>query len=273
MPRNRSILASLASILALTLSSAPLLAQDLQEQTVEAPQTPPRTPNSPDLEQQNDDGFFGLGWLDQTQAISSNKADALAQRIDRYFGVERSDLEAAYSSLRLITQTSWDHFDGADLRVSLRGTVHLPRLNERFRLVFSDDRGEGTTYYDQNNIISQQSSTRANLEVNLGKTNYSRFDFRVGLRSNLKLRSSVRWRYEHPFAEKYVCRKRCISSTALATARFRSCSSTARSPKTRCCAGPTNSARSRTSMATNGPARWSTPCSARTAAPSVTFCA
>jgi hypothetical protein len=206
MPRNRSTLASSASLLALALSSAPLLAQDLREQTVESTQ-PPETLPEQDMEQQEDDGFFGLGWLDQTQAASSNQANALARRIDRYFGTERSDLEAAYSSLRLITQTSWDHANGSDFRVSLRGTVHLPQLNERLRLVFSDDRGEGTTYYNQNNVLTQQqTSTRANLEVNLGESDYSRFDFRVGLRSNLKLRSSVRWRYERPFAENYVTR-------------------------------------------------------------------
>jgi hypothetical protein len=200
MPRNRSTLATLIFGLVLAANSAPLLAQN-QEQSVAAPALPRQ-----DIEQQEDDGFFGLGWLDKTQAASSNQANALAQRIDRYFGVERSDLEAAYSSLRLITQTSWDHADGADFRVSLRGTVHLPLLSERFRLVFSDDRGEGSTYYDQNTVITQQSSTRANLEVNLADTDYSRFDFRVGLRSNLKLRSSVRWRYERPFAENYVTR-------------------------------------------------------------------
>jgi hypothetical protein len=204
MPRNRSALTTLICSLVLAASSAPLLAQN-QEQSVAAP--PPATPPQQDIEQQEDDGFFGLGWLDKTQAASSNQANALARRIDRYFGVERSDLEAAYSSLRLITQTSWDHAAGSDFRVSLRGTVHLPLLSERLRLVFSDDRGEGTTYYNQNNVLTQQqTSTRANLELNLGESDYSRFDFRVGLRSNLKLRSSVRWRYERPFAENYVTR-------------------------------------------------------------------
>jgi hypothetical protein len=158
------------------------------------------------LEQQEREGFFGLGWLDETQATSSNHANALAQSIDRYFGSERSDLEAAYSSLRLITQTSWDHSDGSDFRVSLRGTVHLPRLSDRLQLVFSDDRGEGSTYYEQNDMLTTQSSTRANLEVNLADADYSRFDFRLGLRSNLKLRTSLRWRYERPFADDYVAR-------------------------------------------------------------------
>jgi hypothetical protein len=224
MPRNHF---AVASLVALALRSTPLLAQalqgqtlqeqtlqeqtlqeqTLQEQILEADTPHPPLPSAEDLRQQQKSGFFGLGWLDRTQAASSNQANELAQRIDRYFGVERSDLEAAYSSLRLTTQSAWSHNDGLDfLKLGLRGTVHLPRLNERFLLVFSGDRGEGTTYYDQNNIATQQGSTRANLEVNLAERGHSRFDFRVGLRSNLKLRSSVRWRYELPFAERYVTR-------------------------------------------------------------------
>ncbi|MGV3592152.1 MAG: hypothetical protein ACO1PZ_10725, partial [Gammaproteobacteria bacterium] len=50
------------------------------------------------------DGFFGLDWLDRTQAFTSSRADALANRVDRFVGGERSDLEAAYSSLRFGTE-------------------------------------------------------------------------------------------------------------------------------------------------------------------------
>jgi len=184
------------------MGASAALAQAVQEQAVVSQQPVAAR----DLEQQENDGFFGLGWLDATQAFSTSRADALARRLDRYFGVERSDLEAAYSSLRLTTQTSWEHHDGADLRVRLRGTLHLPRLNERLRLVFSEDRGEGATYYNQNDLLTEQNSTRANLEVNLAETGYSRFDFRLGLRSNLKLRSSVRWRYERPISDDYLAR-------------------------------------------------------------------
>jgi hypothetical protein len=181
--------------LALLSLSAPVLAQD-----------PDADQQDPDREQQEDDGFFGLGWLDQTQAFSTSKADALARRIDRYFGVERSDLEAAYSSLRLITQTSWEQQGSTDFRVRLRGTLHLPRVSERLSLVFSEDQGEGSTYYNQNDILTEQRSTRVNLELNLGENDTSRFDFRVGLRSDLKLRTSLRYRYERPFADDYITR-------------------------------------------------------------------
>jgi hypothetical protein len=157
----------------------------------------PATPASAqDAEASNDtDGFFGLGWLDQTQAFSSNRADALASDLDRFFGVERSDLEAAYSSLRLIPELRWEE-GGAEPRLRLRGRLHLPRIDERLSLIFSEDQGEGTSYYTQNPIFNEPQSTRVNVEVNLREREKYRFDFRVGLRSSLKLRTSVRFRYE-----------------------------------------------------------------------------
>ncbi len=152
-------------------------------------------------EDDKNDGFFGLGWLDQTQAYSSTKADALATQLDRFFGVERSDLEAAYSSLRLIPEVRWQEGEQLDTRLRLRGRLHLPRVDERISLIFSEDQGEGTSYYTQNPIFNEPQSTRVNVEVNLRDQKKSRLDFRIGLRSSLKLRTSMRYRYESPLSE------------------------------------------------------------------------
>lgn len=146
-------------------------------------------------------GFFGLGWLDQTQAFSSNRADALATDLDRFFGVERSDLEAAYSSLRLIPEIRSEE-GGTEMRLRLRGRLHLPRIDERLSLIFSEDQGEGTSYYTQNPIFNEPQSTRVNVELNLREREKYRFDFRVGLRSSLKLRTSVRFRYESDISQR-----------------------------------------------------------------------
>jgi hypothetical protein len=162
---------------------------------------------TPAFSQEEDDkGFFGLGWLDQTRDFSANRADAMAQSLDRFFGVPRSDVEAAYSSLRLITETRMSELDDDDFRVRLRGTVHLPGITERLRLIFSEDQGEGTTYYSQNELLDRPRSTRLNLELNLGENDNHRIDFRVGLRSSLKLRTSVSYRYTKPVGDKYFNR-------------------------------------------------------------------
>lgn len=140
---------------------------------------------------------FGLGWLDSTQEIASNSANGLANRLDRFFGVQRSDIEAAYSSLRLTTINSWNNIDNVDSGFRLRGKVHLPRINERISLIFSEEDGDGTDYYTQNAAsIAQQNTTRVNLELNLKEESNHRLYFRVGMRSNLKGRVSLRYRYE-----------------------------------------------------------------------------
>lgn len=151
--------------------------------------------------EEEDKGFFGLGWLENTQAYGTDKADALASQLDRFFGVERSDLEAAYSSLRLITEARWQEHEGIEPGIRLRGRLYLPRINERISLIFSEDRGEGTSYYTQNPIFNEPQATRVNVEVKLKEGLKDRFDFRIGLRSNLKLRSSLRYRYETALTE------------------------------------------------------------------------
>lgn len=152
------------------------------------------------------DGFFGLGWLDATQANFSNRANSLANRIDRFFGSERSDLEAAYSSLRFGPEFRWTEAEGVETNLRLRGRLYLPRVNDRISLIFSEDKGEGSDYYAENEILNEPQSTRVNLEVNLGQTDKHRFDFRVGLRSNLKLRTSLRYRYENALSENMLHR-------------------------------------------------------------------
>lgn len=152
------------------------------------------------------DGFFGLGWLDATQANFSNRANSLANRVDRFFGSERSDLEAAYSSLRLGTEFRHTEAEGVETHLRLRGRLYLPRVNDRISLIFSEDKGEGSDYYAENEILNEPQSTRVNLEVNLGADDNHRFDFRIGLRSNLKLRTSVRYRYENALSENMLHR-------------------------------------------------------------------
>lgn len=166
----------------------------------------PARSHAAEAEDPDNDGFFGLGWLDQTQATASRRADSLANRVDRFFGVERSDLEAAYSSLRFGTEMRYTEGDGFEPRVRLRGRLHLPRVDERISLIFSEDKGEGSSYYSQNELLNEPQSTRVNLEVNLSESATDRFDFRIGLRSNLKLRTSVRYRYENDLTENMLHR-------------------------------------------------------------------
>lgn len=144
-----------------------------------------------------EEGSFGLGWLDETHAIATSSANTLANQVDRFFGEPRSDLEAAYSSLRLTLEHSWHEQRNDDINLRLRGKLYLPRINERLSLLFSEDEGEGEDYYEQNNLdSSNQESVRANLQFNLFNAISNRLDFRLGLRSSLKAKASIRYRQD-----------------------------------------------------------------------------
>ena len=52
---------------------------------------------------ENVPGVFGLGWLDRTQSFASDSANALANQLDRFFGVQRSDIEADYGCAARLT--------------------------------------------------------------------------------------------------------------------------------------------------------------------------
>jgi len=154
--------------------------------------------SSPD-ESSPGSGSFGLGWLDRTQSAASSSANRFADSVDRFFGEPRSDLEAAYSSLRLSVEQLWHEHNNTDTNLHLRGKIYLPRINERLSLLFSEDEGTGQDYYERNSIdSSDQQSINANLQFNLLDEVRNRLDFRLGLRSSLKAKASVRYRYSLP---------------------------------------------------------------------------
>ncbi len=155
-------------------------------------------------ETDQENGLFGLGWLDQTQAFASVSANNIASQMDSFFGEPRSDQEAAYSSLRLTLEQGWYHLDGYDTGVRLRGKVHLPRIEERLSLIFSEDEGDGASYYENPGAAGTTvRETRPSLELNLRERGGQRLDFRLGMRSSLKAKASARYRYELPVGDNF----------------------------------------------------------------------
>jgi len=170
-----------------------------QEETPASETINPVPEDAPDI--------FGLGWLDRTQSAASSSTNALAGQIDRFFGVQRSDIEAAYSSWRLTSNQSWNSQDHIDAGMRLRGKLYLPRVNERVSLIFAEEDGDGTTYQPQNAAsVASEESTRINLELNVANKEAHRLFFRVGARSGLKGRVSMRYRYEPTTAKRTINR-------------------------------------------------------------------
>ena len=148
------------------------------------------------------------GWIDRRHSFVSNKADELAVWMDGFFGVPRSDLEAAHSSLRIRLEYEWDEVDGSGTGAKIRGKLHLPRISERLSLIFADED------LDENSENEETERTRRDdnddnsvaIQYNLLDQLRSRLDFNVGIRSGFSPQASVRYRTEIPIREKYLTR-------------------------------------------------------------------
>lgn len=133
-------------------------------------------------------------WLDDSHDYVSKQADNLAVWMDSFFGVNRVDEESPYSTLRLRVEPEWDEMDGWDTGLSLRGKVHLPNLNKRVSLLFSED--DGRTGSDDLLIDRQNAPDDIALQLTARERKNDRLDFKLGLRSTLSPKMSARYRYQ-----------------------------------------------------------------------------
>lgn len=143
-------------------------------------------------------------WLDDSHEYISGTADNLATWMDSFFGVNRVDEEAPYSTLRLRAEPEWDELDGWDTGLSLRGKVHLPNLNKRVSLLFSDD--DERTGSDDLLIDRQNAPDDIALQLTARERKNDRIDFKLGLRSTLSPKMSVRYRYQKPLSDTVIGR-------------------------------------------------------------------
>lgn len=143
-------------------------------------------------------------WLDESRDYVVHHADNIAVWMDNFFGVSRVEEEAPYSTLRLRIEQEWEEIDGWDSGLSLRGKVHLPGLNQRLALLFSDE--DERTGSDDLLIDRQDSPDDVALQYTARERNNHRLDFKLGLRSSLHPKVSARYRYEHPFQQDLIGR-------------------------------------------------------------------
>lgn len=151
-------------------------------------------------------------WLDMGRRYVTNSTGAVADWIDRFFGAERSDVESAYTAIRLTDGHIWDARTGWTSDTHVRGNVRLPRINHRLSLVFSQEKEDvlggfqpsSSSVPAENNNDTQ--GTSGALQYKIKEVGHYRLDFRLGLRSTGKLKTGVRYRYELPINEKVVDR-------------------------------------------------------------------
>ncbi len=130
-----------------------------------------------------------ITWVDDSHAYATNKAQALTQWMDNFFGDPLSDLEQAESFLRLQLIDDWEQEDGHDFKVRLRGKVQLPKVSQRLNLVFA---GEETEGLDEDEARQEDTIS---LQYNVVDGKKSRFDLTLGWASS-NVRPGIRFRNE-----------------------------------------------------------------------------
>lgn len=138
-------------------------------------------------------------WLDTGHRIIVSRADSIAEWMNNFFGDVRTEEEAPYSTLRLRVDQEWDQNSQFDSDIKLRGKVYLPKLNDRISLLFSDE-DSGKTGRDDLLIDQRDTPDDVSLQYKARDKERYRIDYRLGLRSSLHPKASVRYLYRYPFA-------------------------------------------------------------------------
>ncbi|MEE4279196.1 MAG: hypothetical protein V2I82_12075 [Halieaceae bacterium] len=135
-------------------------------------------------------------WVDTSHQFATNRAQAMVQWMDDFFGAQVRDAERADSFIRAIFIDDWDARDAHDLRVRLRGQVSLPKISKRVDLVFSGEEAEQTLTEEE-----RGSENDIGVRVNFRDDVRSRFDATLSLRSGPALLPGLRYRYQLPLSE------------------------------------------------------------------------
>lgn len=145
----------------------------------------------------------GRHWLDESHSYVVTHADNIAEWMNQFFGDVRTEEDAPYSTLRLRFEQEWDQENHFDSDIKLRGKVYLPNLNERISLLFNED---DTSKTGQDDLLIDERDTTQKVTVQYRARDKDRYkiDYRVGIRSNLNLKTSVRYLYEYPLMETLI---------------------------------------------------------------------
>ena len=81
--------------------------------------------------------------VDDTHARLSTRVQQTADRIDSFFGNERIDDEATGNRVRVRSSVEFGEGGELNTKLKLKAKFSLPRLEERFNLVFGTDDDEG----------------------------------------------------------------------------------------------------------------------------------
>ncbi|MDX1558522.1 MAG: hypothetical protein R3193_06425 [Marinobacter sp.] len=135
-----------------------------------------------------------LTWIDTSHAVATGRAQALTNWMDDYFGDPEYISEEPQSQLRLEFIDAYDGEDGNDFKVRVRGSLQLPKVSRRLRLVFS---GEDSEFQSEE---ERSVEDEVKIQYKLGKGQLSRFDLSLGFASG-HLRPGIKYRHSKAFSE------------------------------------------------------------------------
>ena len=134
-------------------------------------------------------------WLDDTHDVATDKAQALTEWMDNFFGDPEYNLEQAESQLRLEIINEWDEEDGYETSPRLRGKVQLPKISKRLDIVFS---GEDSDFDSEEDRRNNDDGIALQYRLNEGRR--SRYDLTLGWSSGP--RPGFKYRYQGSFDER-----------------------------------------------------------------------
>lgn len=135
-------------------------------------------------------------WVDASHQYATNRAQALAQWMDDFFGAPVRDAERADTFVRAIFLDDWDERDGHDVKVRLRGQVSLPKISERVDLVFSGEESEQTLTEEE-----RAQENDVGVRFNFRNSRRTRLDATLSVRSGPAMLPGVRLRYQQPISD------------------------------------------------------------------------
>jgi hypothetical protein len=141
-------------------------------------------------------------WADTSYRYVTTQGDSLAQWVDSFFAAPATEAESADSVLRVLGEYEWDEEEGSDQKIRLRGKVDLPRLGRRLSLVLSEDDDERSDVVPDR----ERKNSDVGLQYRVAERARSRLYLSVGTNASLEFRSSLRYRYDQPFGDRWNLR-------------------------------------------------------------------
>ena len=144
-------------------------------------------------------------WVDRTHSWVGRELSDAVVWFDRFFGDERVTLaERPEAYLRWKTELRWDEVEHTSFRSSIRASLRLPRMNKRWRLVFtSESQGDPNAVIPEDpgnpglDPASQVRTSSTALIYDIFRTTHSVLDAGVGVQVKIPPNTFVRTRYQH----------------------------------------------------------------------------